>query len=384
MNARMRIAGMILGALFCVALAPAIPARAADEEKPAATGKNAKLMVSGVGWVTYRYQLSYADLAKTHYIPVSVAGKDRNSFDIDRVYLTADYTFNDRYSWQTVVEMNNLAGASEIFLKRAYLKIRQPFGLGGTALNFGQIPHVFTPLAEDVWGYRIVARVPLDRYLGVSTTWVGAGCEGKVVGGVLDFNASVTNENAYNKLSSTKYKSLQAMFMLTPAPNGGGLKGLHVAFFAQANPKMPPGTQAAADASRNQNIWWGVLPHFRSERFTIGAEYDQKQNKTAGASTVTSRYLGGYGWVDLSSALPQTKLFARFDRYDPNTDSQFPDDGSISFMGGFSHSYTKGVRSLLDLEYTQFDKKATKVPPLEFPSGQDKDVTLSARMEISL
>lgn len=372
---------LMAAVVLSLALLPAaVPAQ--DDAKPAVTGRNAKIQFSGVGWVTYRYLLADEPGAAAVGSALSAPGVDRqdlNTFDVDRVYVTADYVMNETFSWQSIVEAENLSGTPRIFLKRAFVRAKSPFGLTGTGFRFGQIAHVYTPVAEDAWGYRIVSKIPVDRYLGISTTWVGAGLDGKVLGDVLDFDAAVTNENAYNRSSGTKYKSLQGRATITPLPGDEVLKGLHLTGFAQYNAKpQPAGFEPGA--SDNNNVWFGLLPYFKNDRLSAGVEFLQRRDKHSvagqgpdetGVETVTAQYLGGFATIELA---PDYRAFLRLDQFDPNTDVD--DNGSLTFIGGLSHTYSKGIRSILDLEYTTFDEGEGE--------SLDADLTVAARMEISL
>jgi hypothetical protein len=372
---------------FAIAVLFVTGAMAGDEEKPAVTGKNSKIQLSGVGWATYRYQLQRDTHSATDARHLTtLATKDMNLFDVDRVYLTGDYAFDERYSWQTTIEMTNFAGDPKIFVKRAFLKIKSPFAISNAFVQMGQIAHVMTPSIEKVWGYRSVAKIGIDRYLGVSTTWNGLGLGYTCPRGIVDAELAVANENAYNTKTATKYKTLQGRVTVTPLPADEALKGLKIAAWGQMNSNAPP-SGFQPKAADNTNLWLGVLPSFQASKLTVAGEFEMKKDKTPSltgtppaeeVTTKTSRLLSGWVAYDVTA---RVRAFARLEQYDPNTDTDITGDALTTLNAGVSHSMVKGVRSIIDLEYTKFQE------PKDLPANWqtlDPDVTLSARLEVSL
>jgi hypothetical protein len=370
---------------FAIAALFVTTAVAGDEEKPAVSGKNSRIQLSGVGWATYRYQLAMDSHGVTqgrHLASPNLTAKDMNSFDIDRVYLTGDYAFDDRYSWQTTIEMTNVAGNPQIYVKRAFLKIKSPFTIANTFVQMGQLPHVMTPSVEKVWGYRSVSKIGIDRYLGVSTTWNGFGCGYTGGGGLVDAELVIANENAYNKVTSSKYKTFQGRATLTPLPDDEALKGLKIALWGQMNSNLPPGGYAPK-AADNMNTWFGVFPSFQGGKLTVAAGFDMKKDKgptgqpdAVVVKTKTSQLITGWVTYDVT---PRVRGFARIEQWDPNTDVD--NDGLMNINAGVSHSMIKGVRSIVDVEYTKFQEPKDGAGNTV---ALDADVTLSARLEVSL
>jgi hypothetical protein len=147
--------------------------------------------------------------------------------------------------------------------------------------------------------------------------------------------------------------------------------------FAQTNSENSPSdfTLSAAD---NRNVWFDVMPCLVTERVSVGLELAQKRDKTPkledGETVVerkVSQYVGGFASAELIERL---RIFGRVDRYDPNTDVD--DDGFVNLIAGIAHTHVKGVRGILDLEYTKYEE----------PEGADfdPDMTVSARIEVTL
>lgn len=353
-----------LGVVFLLA---AGPISAFADEQPVA-GANSKITLSGVGWARYYYNLE--DAPKDNQL------RDLNSFDVDRVYVTGAYQIDEKYKWTTTLEARNRAGALDIFLKKAYLSVKEPLHLDHTNLSFGQMDHVMVPYEEKVWGHRAVSQVPIDSYFGISSALVGVGMDGMVADGKLDWAASISNARPYDKEIKVKYKTAAARATLAPFSSERGQHAKLAAFAQFDNDEAP-----TAD---NFNFSWTVLPYYKTDRFTAAFEYSSRADRKHGTGagrvegtqheedriTVTSTVLSAFVTGMVSE---RVGLYGRLDIYDPDGDTD--DDGSTRIIGGVSHRCAKGLRGLFDVDYTQYEE----------PSGVDLDaqITLSARAEAS-
>lgn len=407
------------------------PVLAGDDEKPVVNGKNSRIQFSGVGWVVYRYLLAdevNATAPKGFLSSTGVDRQDANSFDLDRVQLTGDYLFNDRLTWRTVLEGDNLGGAARLYVKNAFFRAKDPFGLPNTAFKFGLYGHAMTSTIDDLWGYRLVSENSINRYLGVGSAYAGVGVETKLAKGVVDLDLGIANELAYGaaaadgKANRSKYKTLMGRVVLTPPGEDPILKSFHLALFGQTNAKNPlspdasylPVEAVAKSASDNQNLWFAAMPYFKNSKLALGFEFGMLSNKTTRQlkptsdpadtthtamiyhpieklDAIKSRYVGG---VITYQIVPKMGCFARVDMYDPDTDNDGSWSGTESapaaikslmvtnVIAGISHSYATGVRSIIDVEYTKFENPKNKVGGAELTL--DPDITISARMELKL
>jgi hypothetical protein len=183
------------------------------------------------------------------------------------------------------------------------------------------------------------------------------------------------------------------------------LKGLRLMAFAQYNAKSPPPsvTKPAVSggdttlvrwdfpvsAADNNNVWFGLMPCFKNDRLSVGFEFDKRRDKhpvpvaspTAPVdpiglievTTTTSQYVGGFLTFEF---VPAYRAILRLDQFDPNTDKERDSDVSTTLIAGLAHTYAKGVRSLVSVEYTKFQE-----PSLV---KLDADVTVAASLELTL
>ncbi|MBD3162735.1 MAG: porin, partial [Candidatus Eisenbacteria bacterium] len=169
--------------------------------------------------------------------------KDDNRFFVDRVYLTFDSRLDERIRGRARVEMRNLNdGDADIFLKTADLLVSGPFGLPNTQFRFGQTTGLVSDFLQGPWGYRVVSKTTTDRYLGVSTTYLGAGVSNRFADGLVETDLLVANRVPHNRNAGgdgAKYKTIGARVYVEPVREGFA-KGVGVGAYAQHAPTRSP------------------------------------------------------------------------------------------------------------------------------------------------
>jgi hypothetical protein len=374
-----RLAALVL--LGSAVIARVGPARAADPVQ----GKNNPVIFDGVLWVKYDYLLE--DISPDD------SGNDRNGFAVDRVQLTFNSDLGERFRGRAKIEMENQNnGQIKTFLKLADVTMKSPFGLKAGNLRFGQTEGVISLWLEGPWGYRIVSRTVPDRYLGLGTTYLGAGFRASWMDGLLETDCLVANRTSFSDSvsggqSDPKYKTFGARAYVRPIREGP-LQGLGFGGYAQIAPRQSPWTD-------NRDLWYGGHAFFEAEDFTLGAEIDMRKANSSGpdatTSETTSSVLSGFARYSVTSRI---ELFARGDVVDFDRDK---DDYEIvdsvidgkpaqtTLMAGVSHAYSKTLRSVMDVSFRTITDNlrldsaggAVKVEP-------DDEVILSARIEARL
>lgn len=362
----------ITGVVGIAAMAGILIANPASAQEAAASKGAADEPQFDIGmtlWTVYRYPLASFD----------ASDEDRSSFDIDRLYISPEYTLDPRYSVKATLEASNDAGTLSFKMKRAYLVIDEPFSLKDHHAKIGQTDHVFVSHAEKAWGLRCVSKIPVDQYLGIGSTWTGVLFGGKTASGILSYDAQVANRLPYDKPAQEKYKSFHGRVTVTPAPSSPAWKGLKVMGFAMVNTDQAP-------AGDHMNLWYTVNPSYQRDGLAVSAELSARRDRTVVAResgdevvTATARVLSAFAVVAPRAG---TQVFARIDAFDPDT-SLDEDERNLStaqrvvWMAGVAHVLTKGVRAIVDLQGQSFDT----------PSGLesiDSSLTAAARVEVSI
>jgi len=138
------------------------------------------------------YNLSYIDNGSNgHVQPNSGPG-----FDIKRFYVGIDHKFSKIFSGNVTTDFtyDSNAGATQAYLKKAYLDANLSPALD---IRAGSTDLPWVPFVEDLYGYRYVENVLIDRTkFGTSADW-GVHAKGKFADGLLNYAVAVIDGAGY-------------------------------------------------------------------------------------------------------------------------------------------------------------------------------------------
>jgi hypothetical protein len=123
------------------------------------------------------------------------------NFDIKRFYVSIDHKFNDVFSADITTDFNydsGPAGATQLYIKKAYLQAKLSDAM---VVKLGSADLPWVPFVEDIYGYRYVENVMIDRTkFGTSADW-GVHLTGKLPAGAMTINYafSAINGMGYKK-----------------------------------------------------------------------------------------------------------------------------------------------------------------------------------------
>ncbi len=190
--------------------------------------------------------------------------------------------------------------------------------------------------------------------------------------------------------ANPKFKTLSARAYLRPIKEGAA-KGLGLGGYAQYAPRAIP-------SGDNNDVWFGGHAFFEASMGSFGLAYDTKK-KTAGGKDVTAAVISGTGRYRVTE---KDEIFARVDVVDFDTDS---DDVSLAegakasdaidkrlaqtvMMAGVAHSYSKTLRSIVDISARSFQDKLYVPPPAEAEIKAeirpDTEIVVSFRFDATL
>jgi len=123
-----------------------------------------------------------------------------SGLNVDRVYLTAKYNFNDDWMARVTTDVGNersLGHAQNIYLKYAYVEGK----LAGDAavLRLGQSHTPWIDYEEHLWGHRYVAKTMIDQYGFDDSSDLGVGLKGALADGMVNYWVTATNGTGYGK-----------------------------------------------------------------------------------------------------------------------------------------------------------------------------------------
>ena len=274
-----------------------------QEKKPVETGGK----VWGYVFGDYFFKASGDSTGSaTQYSPYSNSSQ---GFEIRRAYLGYDYTFNDKFSSQILLEGNDKILTNTrlgLFIKTAFVEWK---AFERVSFSIGLIP---TPtfswaLNEKAWNYRSIEKTIIDmRGLGNASD-LGVAARGKFdKAGNYGFGLMIGNGNG-QRPEINKFKKYYGTLFAKP------VKGLQMEVYGDYEP--------AAD-EKNKTTLKGFVG-YTYEKFNFGVEVFQQTQKNAGGTDIDAVPFGisGFIWGNLLGRENKSILnvFARYDMYDPNT-----------------------------------------------------------------
>jgi hypothetical protein len=235
------------------------------------------------------------------------------AFDIKRFYLGVDHAFNDTWGARIRTDVGNLTnGKFDVFVKNAYLEARVAPEL---VLRAGSADLPWIPFVEDLYGFRYVENVLIDRVkLGTSADW-GVHAGGKLGGGLASYAVSVVNGRGYGDPTRTQAPTVEGRVAISP------VKELTVGVGGQAGKlgQNVVGTPTPRTAERVDAVVAWVSDVFRlGAAGFLARDYDKKI--VTDRAQPQDKAVGGSGWASVT-ILPPLTLFGRVDYIQPKRDT---------------------------------------------------------------
>ncbi len=269
--------------------------------------------------------------------------------DVQRFYLVFNEKFNDMWSANITTDAgySSGGGAVDVFVKKAYLQYSLP-GSKAFFARLGSADLPWVPFVEDLYGYRYVEHVIVDRlHFGTSADW-GIHGGGQVDGA--SYAVSVVNGSGYK--NPTRSKSMDVEARLAYGFDGltfaiGGYSGkLGKDNYAAAATDLTPATDHTASR-------FDALVAYVNSGARLGAEYfsaNDWNNVTTPASDKADGY-SVWGSYDFTS---QFSAFARWDQAKTSKDLN-PSLKDEYFNVGLATHPTKGVDVALVYKHEKMD-----------------------------
>jgi hypothetical protein len=233
-------------------------------------------------------------------VPSSANG---TGIDVKRFYLGVTHTFDDLWSANVTTDFNYVANDSQtqVYIKKAYLQAKLSDAFFAR-LGSADLPWV--PFVEDIYGYRWVENVIVDRLkFGTSADW-GVHAGGKAVDGMFSYAASVINGAGYKNPTRSNSMDFEARLAAMPVTGLtiaiGGYNGKLGKDVAGATP-----TQHTADR-------YDALVAYVNGPLRVGAEWFEAKNWNQ-VTTVATDKADGYSVFASYNFTPMWGAFARGD-----------------------------------------------------------------------
>jgi hypothetical protein len=289
------------------------------------------------------YDITNLDNSSTDALGVKTkSSQTGTNFDIKRFYLGVDHQFNDIFSANLTTDFTYDGGAStsQIYIKKAYLQAKLSDAF---TVRLGSADLPWVPFVEDLYGYRYVENVMIDRdKYGTSADW-GAHILGTFGDGLFSYQVSAVNGQGYKKIPTGTANRSQGIDL------EGRLSMNYDGFVAGVGGytgklgKDVEGLHTNHTANR-----FDAIAGYFDNGIRIGVEYFKANDWNSVTSAVSKDNADGYSVFGSYQFDPQWGVFGRYEHVSPKTDSTIglgqlskPRDTYYNF--GVSYSPTKIV-----------------------------------------
>ncbi|MEO8514237.1 MAG: hypothetical protein ABI543_11795 [Ignavibacteria bacterium] len=229
-------------------------------------------------------------------------------FEIRRAYLGYDYTFNDKFSSQILLEGNDKIITSTrlgLFIKTAFVEWKA-FEKMSFAIGLVPTPAFSWGLDEKAWSYRSIEKTILDMRGFAPSSDLGIATRGRFdKAGNYGFGFMIGNGNG-QKPEINKFKRYYGTLFAKP------VKGLQMEVYADYEP--------AAD-DKNKTTLKGFVG-YTVDKFNFGVEAFEQMQKNAGGKDIDAAPFGisAFVWGNLlgKENKPVLNAFARYDMFNPD------------------------------------------------------------------
>lgn len=261
-----------------------------------------------------------------HYMYDLSDGADGyNEFGMDRIYLRADGTINDRFGARITLDANRFSDPAvdtryRLFIKHAYLEWKD--AAPGVKVRAGIIDAPLGPYLDDFWGHRYISDNFAAQAIKLSTADAGVGAYGKHQDGMVDWAAVLVNGEGYSKLEVDKGKQVQARVSVDPMAKNKDLALPITGYVGYSfNPDDAQQLIASGVVGFDQKFFTGSVQALFNQQYEVNGF--------------------GYSVVALPHIPKVATVVFRMDHFDPNTDAA--DDAYTTIIGGLSHNFAKKV-----------------------------------------
>jgi hypothetical protein len=301
------------------------PAKLVDSMKWAADTKISGRMYFNVSNISNKY-----DGAKV---------QDQGGFQIKRFYIGVDHKFDDIFSGNVTMDIDNVANSSGknvgkgFYVKKAYLKAKLDKAL---VVSLGANDMPWIPYVEGVYGYRHLEKTVTDLFgYGTSADW-GVHVGGDLAGSVVSYQVSAVDGGGYRDPKFTNTVDLEGRLSLN-------YKGINAAVGGYTG-KLGNDTDTTAGTYRTATRFNALLAYkdkLGGVPVTIGGEFFTAKNWKIKTTSPEDK-AEGYSVFASVSPVDKWSLFGRYDWLKPNKDTA-PSRKANMFNVGVQYSPAKIV-----------------------------------------
>lgn len=345
---------------------------------------------SGYMFGDYFYNIARDQLFSTGNPPNSVVNgqKDLQAFEFRRIYFTYDNDISEHFAARLRLEADQAlasptgdvlsSGKISTFVKDAYLTWKDIFT--GSNLTFGIQPTPAYEISESVWGYRSLEKTIMDLRGIIPSRHLGISLRGKLdEGGTFNYWAIFANNSTGSVPNGTsaysdRFKRYSLLFHVKPGKN------LQFTFYGDylARPSINDPTSTTVPRATLSNSAFtaaAFVGYTEKGSYSLGVEgfLQSIANGYTEPGVIPPTSLNGmgvtfFGSVDVS---PLVSLVARYDYFDPNTNSNAKGDSRGYLLGGVAFKPDKNVQIIPNVQLETYASA---------PNGPSYDASITGRV----
>ncbi|MFI5250886.1 MAG: hypothetical protein ACHQQQ_00520 [Bacteroidota bacterium] len=277
----------------------------------------------------------------------------------------------------TTITASQYGGKITVFVKDAYLKWKNVFS--NSDLIFGIQPTTAYDISEGAWGYRSLEKTIMDLRGIIPSRDFGLALRGKITDdGMFNYWAMISNGDGNSPVSS-KFHRYSLNIQVKPVDNWQ--IDLNGDYRAMANTNDITSTALPPATLSNGLLTGSIFVGYNlKDQYSFGVEaYNQtwaNQYKYSDTTTtphtptqtgLTSMGISVWGTYNLQ---PDLAIVARYDYYDPNTNSWSKGDSRNYIIGGVSWKPDKNVSIIPNIQYESYEAPPTGTTPNASVTGR--------------
>ena len=321
--------------------------------------------------------------------------KDQQGFQFRRIYFTWDHDISSQFTTRFRMEADQTAlttgtsspvltstgtanvgsyqGKITVFVKDAFLRWKNLFE--GSDLIFGIQPTTAYDISETWWGYRSLEKTIQDLHSIIPSRDMGIALRGKITGdGMFNYWAMIANGDGNSPVSS-KFKRYSLNLQVKPDNNWQAT--INGDYRAQASVNDPTST-SVPEATESHDILTGsvFVGYKENNKYSFGVEgfLQSTMHDIADSANLPAKKgrstmgISVWGSVNLQDDIA---LVARYDYFDPNSDSYFKGDSRNYIIGGLDWKPDKNVSIMPNVQIETLES---------LPSGHSFDTSVTGRL----
>lgn len=237
-----------------------------------------------------------------------------SGFELERAYLGYEYQLDENLTIKGVMDIGKSTDVSD-YHRIAYVKNAMiSWKKGNFTLNGGLISTTQFNFQEKFWGYRYILKSFQDLYKFGNSADLGLSASYKITDWI-SADAIVVNGEGYKKVQKANGLNYGMGLTLTP------LEGFQVRLYS--------GLNQAADKNQENIVNIAAFAGYKTDRFTVGAEYNHMLN----ASYTDGADMSGYSAFASMNLDKGISVYARFDQVSSKDNWNIAKDQQAAIAG---------------------------------------------------